>query len=120
MSSINTTILDTRYFRCAAYDWEIFIYREVEPPAEDPIFANPAEAWEYFKRIKRSILLWNGFASGVSPNRAKISVLGIDIADTATPGAQTKWVESEVQVTVAPIVTDSTVKACGSVFHPHL
>ena len=34
------------------------------------------------------ILLWNGFASAVSQNRAKISVLGIDVCNSSTAGAQ--------------------------------
>jgi len=34
------------------------------------------------------IPLWNGFAPAVSQNRAKISVLGIDVCNSSTAGAQ--------------------------------
>jgi len=64
MPGVKSTIIDTRYFRCVAYDWAISIHREVELPAEDPIFANPKDAWEYFKKIKRIYIIKDSNVAG--------------------------------------------------------
>lgn len=64
MPPVKTTTLDTRYFRCAAYNWEISITRTVELPDQEPRFTNPIEAWEYFTKIKRTYTVKDGNVSG--------------------------------------------------------
>jgi hypothetical protein len=59
-----TAQLDERIFRCAAYSWTVQIHRTTALPPEDPLFNTPEEAWEYFKKIKRTYTVIDENVSG--------------------------------------------------------